>query len=92
MPVADMLAHSHPFPLIIDYLNEGYLERCEMVGRIHLRVPATKLQNFIVANRYGRSISDAGTATPLFRTLWPGQDSAAGKVLTSERVQVRYEN
>jgi hypothetical protein len=54
-------------------------------------MPATKLQNFIVANRYGQSISDAGTATPLFRTLWPGQDSTAGKVLTSERVQVRYD-
>jgi len=61
-PVAEMLAHSPPFPLVIDYLNgerkitpddkEGILlalRHCDRVLRIRLRMPVANLKNLIVA-------------------------------------------
>ena len=61
-PVADMLAHSPPLPLVLDYFRtdgdintedeEGVklaLEEHDRVRRIRLRVPAPKLQKLFVA-------------------------------------------
>jgi hypothetical protein len=61
-PVADMLAHSLPLPLLIDYCNNYHnitaedkegailaLRQCDHVCRIHFSMPATNLQKLIVA-------------------------------------------
>ena len=61
-PVADMLAHSPPFPLVIDYRDESCditvddeegillaLEQRDRVRRIRLCTPAPKLQKIITA-------------------------------------------
>jgi hypothetical protein len=58
-PVADMLAHSPPLPLILDYLDnhnltaedeEGIrlaLQHCDRVHRIRLEIPVLNLQNLL---------------------------------------------
>jgi hypothetical protein len=61
-PVADMLAHSPPLPLVIDYFEEDYdiateaeegtilaLKQRHRVRRIRLRVPVTNLRKLIMA-------------------------------------------
>jgi len=61
-PVADMLAHSPPFPLVIDHVDQSHLITAEdeeqimlalqhhdRVRRIRLLVPAPNLQKFIAA-------------------------------------------
>jgi hypothetical protein len=60
-PVADMLVHSPPLPLVIDYSAEGditaedeegailALKQRDRVRRVRLRMPATNLQKLIVA-------------------------------------------
>ena len=59
-PVADMLAHSPPLPLVIDYQNQHVtaedeeaimlaLERRDRVRRIRFNLPPLKLQKLIVA-------------------------------------------
>jgi hypothetical protein len=75
-PVADMLAHSPPLPLIIDHINqdpvttaedeEGILlalQHHDRVRRVRLQVPIPK---FAEAHRgHGGGISDAGI--PIYR-------------------------
>ena len=60
-PVADMLAHSPPLPLVLDYLEEGHdittdeegiifaLSQLDRVLRVRLNTPVTSLQKLIVA-------------------------------------------
>jgi hypothetical protein len=60
-PVAEMLAHSPPLPLVIDYFDEYYvteedekrrilsLRQRDRVRRIRLHMPVPHLQKFIVA-------------------------------------------
>ena len=61
-PVADMLAHSPPLPLIIDYIDQGHgvtadeeagivlaLQRRDRVRRIRLMMPVPELQRLIMA-------------------------------------------
>jgi hypothetical protein len=63
-PVADMLAHSPPFPLIVDFIHKNHdrdiaaedeegmisaLQRRNRVRSIHLRMPVRSLQRFILA-------------------------------------------
>ena len=60
-PVSDMLAHSPPLPLIIDYDGEGYdvtvedeegivlaLEQCDRIRRIRLFMPASRLEKLLL--------------------------------------------
>lgn len=63
-PVVDMLAHSPPFPLIIDFIHKHHdrdiaaedeegmifaLQQRNRVRSIHLRMPVRSLQRFIIA-------------------------------------------
>ena len=61
-PVADMLAHSPPIPLVIDYFREYYnitaedevgtilaLKQHDRVRRVRLLMPLSNLQRLIVA-------------------------------------------
>ena len=76
-PVADMLAHSPPFPLVIDFFQrditvedeEGIvlaLKQRDHICHIHLEIPILNLQKLILSINEEYPILEYPTMVPLF--------------------------